>query len=359
MITARSAKLDKGLIKAVKKGDLDEVKHFIKLGANVELIYCQQTLLHLASRYWHEGVVDYLASHYPSLLYIPDKQGLLPSDLKKKKHDKSAAFFEENYSNEFFGSIKKIIPEEVIFLIALQLNPLSYASMLLMSKAWYRILTDEQVVSNQAQYVKKLLPEKFHNQSWSKILNHYYSSQLPKTSFLTEMEAFSCFIDSIQHVYIMVDALPLKHVHLCSASSSSISSLGFFSRVKNKLLLKRQYKELNGDLPKLEEPTHVFSDIECHIQSFVNKWLLSDQAELAYRTLGGEVEEELKLAGYPTYYARKPFVSIKIKLNAALSHLHAYDTFIVYPADFVKIKYWSYCPMVSELPANVYSLARR
>lgn len=359
MITARSSKLDKGLINAVKKGDLDEVKHFIKLGANVELIYRQQTLLHLASRHWHEEVVDYLASHYPNLLYIPDKQGLLPSELRRKKHDKSAAFFQENYSNEFFGAIKKIIPEEIIFLIALQLNPLSYASLLLMNKAWYRILNDKQVVSYQAQRVKKMLPEKFQNESWLKIFDHYYSPQLPKASFLTEMEAFHCFIENIQHVYIMVDALPLRHINISSASSASIPSLGFFSRVKNKFLLKKQYKELNGDLPELEKPAHGKGDLECHIQSFVQRWLLSNQAGLGYRTLGGEAEEELKIVGYPNYYARKPFVAIKIKLSAALSHLHAYDSFIVYPADFVKIKYWSYCPMVSELPANSYSLMRR
>lgn len=292
------------LMWSVHNGHLDKIKYLISRGADV---YAKtgrdNTILHIAARGGYTHIVEYLADHFPDLLYEKDQNHCTPQELAEKyKKEDTVQAFNANYSNAFFGSIKRPIPDEMTMLIASHVkDPISLKNLSIVNHAWNNLFQDEDLVKVYQNSLRSYLPSMLHKDDWKGIFTYYYP-HLP-----VPRNPFQAFIQSIHTYYCMGDSITLlTDKHFGERMIESIFLSGLTLAHQANIPSDKKYKEIS-----------------------LKEMKASCDAMLARKEL--EVYRDLQyLSGYERkhvnqdnrYQPRQPIFEIMVNNETALKLLH-------------------------------------
>jgi hypothetical protein len=192
-------KMLKKLTSATYFDQLDKVQRLIKKGADPHLSNDQgDTILHLAARRGCLGIYLYLVIRFPELLYLQNNQGMTPDQVAERHQQGDIVRFNlKDFSNTFFSSVKKHLPEELVLMIASETHDMAtLESLSLVNKSWHALVKESLLKSEFENYVRRFLPENLQEATWYEVILHYYPN-LTNDSWTSDCFLNNCTLEQL------------------------------------------------------------------------------------------------------------------------------------------------------------------
>lgn len=169
------------LMWAVHLGDFAKVKLLLHHKANPDLTTENgNTILHIAAKQGHADIYQYLAHYYFHLLYKRGENNMTPEELAWYYNQFSIVdIHKKHFSNPFFSSVKKIIPQELVaYIVGFIHEPAEIQNLSSINKSWHALLSEGDFKLLFANYVRSQLPKSLRELSWKSITSHYFPSAM-------------------------------------------------------------------------------------------------------------------------------------------------------------------------------------